>query len=135
MSYDEALGIWSEAAQDLSSAGLAQATGAHFNCADLCNQVAEKALQSLYVLTHGHRATYDHQLRPLGELVGAPDEILADLDALTPYFPETFYAHTPPDLADDAIDGETVADLLARARRVLRWARGPIMRGGWERQR
>jgi HEPN domain-containing protein len=133
MSYDEALSIWSEAAQDLASAGLAQATGAHFNCADLCNQVAEKALQSLYVLANGHRASYDHHLRPLGELVGAPDDILADLDALTPYFPEKFYAHTPPDLADDAIDGETVADLLQRARRVLRWARGPVMRGGWER--
>ncbi|HEY7983254.1 MAG TPA: HEPN domain-containing protein [Ktedonobacterales bacterium] len=132
MSYDEALSIWSEAAQDLSSAGLAQATGAHFNCADLCNQVAEKALQAVYVLEHGHRASYDHHLRPLGELVGAPEEVLADLDALTPYFPETFYAHTPPDLADDAIDGETVAELVQRARRVLRWARGPVMRGGWQ---
>jgi HEPN domain-containing protein len=131
MSVEEALGIWAEAAQDMSSAGLALASGNMFNCADLCNQVAEKALQAVYVLTHDSRAPYDHTLRPLGELVGAPPEVLADLDALTPYYPETFFAHTPPDLADDAVDGETAADLMARARRVLRWARAPVMRGEW----
>jgi HEPN domain-containing protein len=129
MSQDEALGIWAEAAQDMASAGLAQAMGANFNCADLCNQVAEKALQAVYVLMNGRRAAYDHNLRALGELVGAPPDILADLDALTPYFPETFLAHTPAEQADDVIDGETVADLVQRARRVLRWARGPVMRG------
>jgi HEPN domain-containing protein len=129
MSQDEALGIWAEAAQDMSSAGLALAAGTTFNCADLCNQVAEKALQALYVLRHGHRAPYNHELRALGELVDAPPEVLADLDALTPYYPETFLAHTPADQADDVVDGETAADLMQRARRVLRWARGPVMRG------
>jgi HEPN domain-containing protein len=129
MSQDEALGIWAEAAQDMSSAGLAQAIGATFNVADLCNQVAEKALQAVYVLRHDRRAPYDHELRRLGELVGAPPDILADLDTLAPYHPETFLAHTPPDQADDAIDGETAADLLQRARRVLRWARDQVMRG------
>ncbi len=114
----------------MSSAGLAQALGSTFNCADLCNQVAEKALQAVYVLTHDRRAPYDHNLRTLGELAGAPPEVLDDLDVLTPYFPETFYAHTPPELADDAIDGETADDLLQRARRVLRWARGLVLRGG-----
>lgn len=128
MSLDEALGIWAEAAQDMSSAGLAQALGAAFNCADLSNQVAEKALQAVYVLRHDRRAAYDHGLRALGELVEAPPEVLADLDALTPYHPETFLAHTPPDQADDAIDGETAADLMRRARAVLRWARNIVLR-------
>src|SRR5260370_42138333 len=63
MSYDEALGIWAEAAQDMSSAGLAQALGSTFNCADLCNQVAEKALQAVYVLTHDRRAPHAHNPR------------------------------------------------------------------------
>ncbi|HEV7126008.1 MAG TPA: hypothetical protein VGN32_01050 [Ktedonobacterales bacterium] len=129
MSQDEALGIWAEAAQDMASAGLAQAMGTHFNCADLCNQVAEKALQSVYVLMNDRRATYDHGLRSLGELVGAPREILDDLAALSPYHPETFLAHTPADQADDAIDEATVIDLMRRARGVLRWARGPVFRG------
>lgn len=129
MSQDEALGIWAEAAQDMASAGLAFAMGTMFNCADLCNQVAEKALQAVYVLMNDRRAAYDHGLRSLGELVGAPADILADLDVLSPYFPETFLAHTPADQADDAIDGETAADLMRRARRVLQWARGPVMRG------
>ena len=130
MSQDEALGIWAEAAQDMASAGLAQAIGNNFNCADLCTQVAEKALQAVFVLRNDRRAPYDHNLRKLGELVGAPPEVLTDLDALTPYFPETFFAHTPPDQADDAIDEETVMDLLQRARRVLRWARQFVLTAG-----
>ena len=129
MSQDEALGIWAEAAQDMASAGLAQAMGAHFNCADLCNQVAEKSLQAVYVLLNDRRAPYDHQLRALGELVGAPGEILDDLDVLSPYHPETFLAHTPAADADDAIDEPTVTDVMRRARRVLLWARGPVFRG------
>lgn len=128
MSLDEALGIWAEAAQDMSSAGLAQALGTTFNCADLCNQVAEKSLQAVYVLRHDRRAAYDHDLRALGELVGAPPEVLVDLDTLTPYHPETFLSHTTPDQADDLIDGETSADLMRRARAVLRWARDFVMR-------
>lgn len=130
MSQDEALGIWAEAAQDMASAGLARTMGSTFNCADLCNQVAEKALQAVYVLLNDRRAVYDHGLRALGELVGAPADVLAGLDALTPYFPETFLAHTPHEQADDAIDDATAADLMQRARAVLQWARGPVMRGG-----
>jgi HEPN domain-containing protein len=127
MALDEALGLWAEAAQDMASAGLAQAMGANFNCADLCNQVAEKSLQAVYVLRHDRRAVYDHDLRALGELVGASAEVLAALDVLTPYYPETYFAHTPPDQADDAIAPETVADLMAQARLVLRWARGIVI--------
>jgi len=123
MSLDEALGAWAEAAQDMVSAGLAQATGAHYNCADLCNQAAEKALQAVYVLTHDSRAPYDHTLRPLGELVNAPPDILDDLDVLTPYHPSIFLDTHAADQADDAIDDATVADLLRRARGVLKWAR------------
>lgn len=130
MSQDEALGIWAEAAQDMASAGLARAMGSTFNCADLCNQVAEKSLQAVYVLLNDRRAVYDHGLRALGELVGAPANVLSDLDALTPYFPETFLAHTPHEQADDAIDDATAANLMQRARAVLQWARGPVMRGG-----
>src|SRR5579859_293324 len=92
MSVDEALGIYAEAAQDLTSAGLALAAGNLYNCADLCNQVAEKALQAVYVLRHDARAPYDHDLAALGRLVGAPLGILDDLAALTPYHPESFLA-------------------------------------------
>jgi HEPN domain-containing protein len=127
MSQDEALGVWAEAAQDMASAGLAAGMGATYNCADLCNQVAEKSLQAVYILRQDRRAPYDHNLRALGELVEAPPEILAHLDVLTPYHPEGYLAGRTPDEADDEITGEVAADLLARARAVLRWARQYVM--------
>ncbi|HEY7782958.1 MAG TPA: HEPN domain-containing protein [Ktedonobacterales bacterium] len=130
MSLDEALGLWAEAAQDMASAGLSRAAGLHFNCADLCNQVAEKAVQAVYLLRHDRRAPYDHDLHALGDLVDAPPDVLAALDALTPYYPGTFLAHTPAEQADDAITGETVAELMDHARLVLRWARGIVLTAG-----
>jgi HEPN domain-containing protein len=128
MSLDEALGIYAEAAQDLSSAGLALAAGNFYNCADLCNQAAEKILQAVYVLNHDSRAPYDHNLPALGELVGAPAHVLADLDTLNPYHPAVFLEQHNAEDADDDVGGETADDLLARSRRVLRWAR-PLVLG------
>ena len=127
MSLDEALGIWAEAAQDHSSAGLALAASNYYNCADLANQVAEKALQAVYVLRHDARATYDHDLRALGALVNAPANILALLDTLTPYHPANFLTgETPAELADDAVGPEKAQELLSDARVVLRWARSIV---------
>ncbi|MGE5335519.1 MAG: HEPN domain-containing protein [Nitrososphaerota archaeon] len=124
MSLDEALGIWAEAAQDHSSAGLALAASNYYNCADLSNQVAEKSLQAIYVLTHDARATYSHDLRELGTLVNAPPEILDTLDTLTPYHPAHFLTDDlPAEQADDAVGPETAQQLLDNARTVLRWAR------------
>ncbi len=124
MSLDEALGIWAEAAQDLSSAGLALAASNYYNCADLANQVAEKSLQSVYVLSHDARATYHHDLRALGTLVNAPPDLLETLDTLTPYHPAHFLTgELPAELADDEVGPDTAQQLLDNARIVLRWAR------------
>ncbi|MFI5273758.1 MAG: hypothetical protein ACHQ4H_12060 [Ktedonobacterales bacterium] len=128
MSQDEALGMYAEAAQDLTSAGLAQAAGNLYNCADLCNQVAEKALQAVYVLRHDGRAAYDHDLHALGVLVGAPPEVLDDLDALLPYHPAYFLAERSVEEADDAV-GDTASGLIPRARHVMRWARPLVFQG------
>jgi HEPN domain-containing protein len=127
MALDEALGMYAEAAQDLASAGLALAGGNFYNCADLCNQAVEKIVQAIYVLRHDARAPYDHDLRQLGLLINAPDAILADLDALTPYHPEVYLANRTPEEADDEVGGETADDLMRRAREVQRWARPIIM--------
>src|SRR5690349_13481485 len=116
MSLDEALGIWAEAAQDLSSAGLALAASNYYNCADLANQVAEKSLQAVYVLNHDARATYDHDLRALGTLVSAPSELLETLDTLTPYHPANYLTDDlPAELADDAVGPDKAQELLDNA--------------------
>jgi HEPN domain-containing protein len=130
MSLDEALGVWAEAAQDLSSAGLARAAGNTYNCADLCNQVAEKALQAVYVLRHDARAPYNHDLVALGGLVGVPREVLDDLAVLSPYHPDEFLHGRGMDEGDDEVSDETASDLVERARRVLRWARPFVLGAG-----
>jgi HEPN domain-containing protein len=124
---EEALSIFAEAAQDMASAGLELAIGRHFACADICNQVVEKSFQSVGVLRTGHRLAYDHDLRALGEAVGAPPEILADAAALSPYHPEAYYAETPPEEADQTISAEDAQALMQQARRVLRWARSIVV--------
>jgi HEPN domain-containing protein len=124
---EEALSIFAEAVQDMASAGLELAIGRHFACADICNQVAEKSFQAVSMRRDGHRTMYDHDLRALGEAVGAPVEILEDAAALSPYHPEAYYAETPPEEADQTISAEAAQVLMQRARRVLRWARSVVV--------
>lgn len=123
----EALSIFAEAVSDLVTAGLEQALGRHFAGLDFCNQAAEKALQSVAVQRTGHRAPYNHDLRALGQAVGAPAELAPLLTELTPYHPEAFYAHTAPELADDEVPPEALAAGLANAKRVVRWARSIVV--------
>ncbi|MGH2479685.1 MAG: HEPN domain-containing protein [Ktedonobacteraceae bacterium] len=122
-----AYGLYAEATQDAATAGLELALGRHFACADYCNQVAEKAAQAVNLLRQGHRAMYNHDLRALGETVGAPVEVQADMALLTPFHPAAFYADTPPEEADELISAEQASEYIQVARRVLRWARGIIL--------
>jgi HEPN domain-containing protein len=126
MSLDEALSMYAEAAQDLASAGMSNAGGIHYNAADLANHAAEMTLQALYALEHDSRAPYDHNLRTLGTLVGAPENVLADLDLLTPYHPSIFLEHVEAENADDEV-GEQADELLKAARRVMKWARPTLL--------
>ncbi|HEY1349765.1 MAG TPA: HEPN domain-containing protein [Ktedonobacteraceae bacterium] len=122
-----ALGLYAEATQDLATAGLELALGRHFACADYCNQAVEKAAQAVNLLHQGHRTMYNHDLRALGAAVGAPTEVQTDMAILTPFHPEAFYANTPPEMADEAINAEQASEYMQTARRVLRWARGIIL--------
>jgi len=123
----EALSVFAEAAQDLVSAGLDRALGRNFACADACNQVAEKALQAVHLVRSGRRAPYNHDLVALGATMDVPPDIVVGLANLSRYYPETFYAHTAPELADDALTTEDVAACMDQARRTLRWTRGIVM--------
>ncbi len=121
-----ALGYFAEASQDMATAGLELGLGRHFACVDFCNQAVEKAAQAVSLLHTGHRATYDHDLRTLGEKVGAPQEIQDEMARLTPFHPETFYADTPPEEADEIINAEQASSYMQSARKVLRWARSIV---------
>ena len=123
----EALSAFAEAAQDLVTAGLEQALGRHFACADVCNQATEKALQAVSIVRQGHRAPYNHDLAVLGATVTVPAEYMPALVDLSRYYPETFYAHTAPELADDVVTPEEAATCITQAKLVLRWARPLVM--------
>ena len=122
-----ALGLFAEAAQDMATAGVELGLGRHFACADFCNQAAEKATQSVSLLRFGHRSMYDHDLRALGTLVGAPEDVLEELAILTPFHPEAFHAETPPEEADEVISAEQARSYIQSARHVLNWARAIVL--------
>jgi len=122
-----ALGLFAEAAQDMATAGVELGLGRHFACADFCNQAAEKAAQSVSLLRFGRRSMYDHDLRALGALVGAPEEIQEEMAILTPFHPETLHSETPPEEADERISAEQASSYIQSARHVLRWARAIVL--------
>lgn len=122
-----ALGLFAEAAQDAATASVELALGRHFACADYCNQVAEKAAQAIGLLRFGRRQMYDHDLRALGERVGAPPDIVDEMAILTPFHPEAFYADTPPEEADEIISADAASAYLQHARHILRWARSLVL--------
>jgi HEPN domain-containing protein len=122
-----ALGLFAEAAQDMATSGVELGLGRHFACADFCNQAAEKAVQSVSLLRFGRRSMYDHDLRALGALVGAPEEILEELAILTPFHPEAFHEETPPEEADEVISSEQAKSYIQSARHVLSWTRAIVL--------
>jgi HEPN domain-containing protein len=122
-----ALGLFAEAMQDMATAVLELSLGRHFACVDYCNQVAEKAAQAVSLRRFGRRSMYNHDLRELGALVGAPAEIQDEMATLTPFHPEAFYADTPPEEADEVISAEQAQSYVQGARRILRWARGIVL--------
>ena len=122
-----ALGLFAEATQDMATATVELALGRHFACVDFCNQAVEKAAQSVSLLHYGRRSTYNHDLRALGALVEAPEAIQVEMERLTPFHPEAFYAETPPEEADEAINAEQANSYIQSARKVLRWAKSLVL--------
>lgn len=122
-----AIGLYAEAAQDMATAGVELGLGRHFACVDFCNQAVEKAAQAVSLRRFGRRTMYDHDLGRLGAAVGAPQDVQADMAALSPFHPEAFYADTPPEEADAVVDAEQAAAYVQRARGILRWARDIVL--------
>jgi HEPN domain-containing protein len=123
-----ALALFAEASQDMATAGVELSLGRHFACVDYCNQAVEKAAQAVSLLRFGRPSMYDHDLRALGAKVGAPPAIQDEMARLTPFHPETFYADTPPEEADEVISAEQASGYVQSARTVLRWARNIVLR-------
>ncbi|HEY4389263.1 MAG TPA: HEPN domain-containing protein [Ktedonobacteraceae bacterium] len=123
-----ALGLFAEAVQDMATSTVELSLGRHFACADFCNQAVEKAAQAISLLRFGRRSAYNHDLQALGKAVGAPEAIQLEMAILTPFHPETFYADTPPEEADEIINAEQASSYMQSARKVLRWARDIVLR-------
>jgi HEPN domain-containing protein len=121
------LGLFAEATQDMATAAVELGLGRHFACVDYCNQAVEKAAQAVSLRHFGRRSAYNHDLRALGTLVGAPKEIQDEMDKLTPFHPEAFYVDTPPEEADEVINAEQASAYVQNARKVLRWVKSIVL--------
>jgi HEPN domain-containing protein len=121
------LGLFAEASQDMATAAVELGLGRHFACVDYCNQAVEKAAQAVSLRRFGRRSAYNHDLRALGALVEAPKAIQDEMDKLTPFHPEAFYADTPPEEADEVINAEQANVYVQNARNVLRWAKSIVL--------
>lgn len=121
------LGLFAEASQDMATAGVELGLGRHFACVDFCNQAVEKAAQAVSLRLFGRRSPYNHDLRTLGAVVGAPKEIQDEMDKLTPFHPEAFYVDTPPEEADEVINAEQASFYVQNARNVLRWVKSIVL--------
>jgi hypothetical protein len=66
-------------------------------------------------------------LQTLGALVAAPEAIQAEMERLTPFHPEAFYAETPPEEADEVINAEQASGYIQSARKVLQWAKSLVL--------
>jgi len=121
------LGLFAEATQDMATAAVELGLGRHFACVDYCNQAVEKAAQAVSLRHFGRRSAYNHDLRALGALVGAPKEIQDEMDKLTPFHPEAFYVDTPPEEADEVINAEQASAYVQNARKVLRWVKSIVL--------
>jgi HEPN domain-containing protein len=111
----------------MATAGVELGLGRHFACADFCNQAVEKAAQAVSLLRFGRRSMYNHDLRELGALVGAPPGIQEEMALLTPFHPEAFYVDTPPEEADEVIDEQQAEAYRQHARHILNWARSIVL--------
>jgi HEPN domain-containing protein len=111
----------------MATAAIELGLGRHFACVDYCNQAVEKAAQAVSLRRFGHRSAYNHDLRALGALVGAPKEIQDEMDKLTPFHPEAFYVDTPPEEADEVINTEQASAYIQNARKVLRWTKSIVL--------
>jgi len=60
-------------------------------------------------------------------MVEAPHAIQVEMERLTPFHPEAFYADTPPEVADEAINAEQATSYIQSARKVLRWAKSLVL--------
>lgn len=79
-------------------------------------QAAEKALKFLYI-TKFKRLWKVHDLKILGEKVGASEEILELCDSLNPAYVETRYP------LNAEYDEEMAGEALNNARKVIKWVK------------
>ncbi len=122
-----ALGLFAEAAQDAATASVELGLGRHFACADYCNQVAEKSAQAVSLLRFGRRQMYDHDLRALGERVGAPPDIQDETGRADPVSPRSFLCRYAAGAGRRGHQRRGGRYLSSYARHVLRWARSIVL--------
>lgn len=114
---DDEAKIWlKKAEEDLITAEVCLKNGRFEAAAFFSQQAAEKALKFIYI-SKFKRLWKVHDLKVLGEKVGAPNEVLELCDSLNPAYVETRYPISVE------YDEEMANDALNNAEKVIKWVK------------
>lgn len=118
----EAQPWWRQAQADLDTARLTRDANSHYAAVWFAQQAVEKALKAVYIEQQGVLAPRTHDLEYLGDEVGVPTAVEADIVIVNPAFGAARY----PDSATGHAPVDDVTPVMAQscvtaAESVLQW--------------
>ena len=123
----EDIDVWTrQSARDMKTAQNCQAEGDFYAAALFCQQAAEKGLKAMIMSRTGKPAPKSHKLKLLGEMVGAPVEVLTALTAVDPAYLLARYPDATDRAEADRYSKGHSDSLITKTREVLEWIKSQM---------
>lgn len=115
-----------QARRGLENAEKIVATEAYEVSAFLCHQGVEKYLKALWILRNRRRPPPTHNLKDLGEGLGAPGNLMSRLRFLNPDYTVSRYPDAANGVPYEMYDEPTARQKIEAAREIASWAESQI---------
>jgi len=122
---EEIENFWRQAQADLKNARLTLDGCAHYLCAFLCQQAAEKALKALHMLKK-RSLPHTHNIIQMAEALGAPERLLSFTREMNPDYVQTRYPDAANGVPADNYDERIAKSRLSHAEEIVEWVRKQI---------